>query len=315
MVLGEERGGGGILTTAADLILWNEALTENRLGASVTAKLHEPATLANGRKLDWARGLILTTYRGAKEVGYTGSADGYKSYLGRFPEHGLSIAILCNSGDGTDRRAFAYRLFDLFVPAAGAQRSESDGPPPVPPAEFDVGRRAGLFVSEPTGDLLRLAVDRGRLRIAAGPGLVALAKDRFRRWGAAAQFMSADAFELHFVSADAFDLKSMEGKTTRYRRAQPYAPTPDDLKAFAGRYASDEIGTVFRIEPAGDGLALRLDHAPARSLELKPVVRDTFQFSRMTVRFVRDPAGKVVALAYSNPVLHNVRFPRRSDRP
>lgn len=45
MYLGNDRGGGGLLTTPSDLLIWNDALTNNRLGAFVTEKLHEPATL------------------------------------------------------------------------------------------------------------------------------------------------------------------------------------------------------------------------------------------------------------------------------
>ena len=44
-----------------------------------------------------------------------------------------------------------------------------------------------------------------------------------------------------------FELKTMDGK--RRISTQSYAPTADDLKAFAGRYESTEIGTVFLIEP------------------------------------------------------------------
>ena len=59
---------------------------------------------------------------------------------------------------------------------------------------------------------------------------------------------------------------------------------------------------------------MRLEHTPSRSLEVKPVDRDTFQIARMMVRFRRDKAGKVVSLDYSNPVIRNVEFMRLSDR-
>ncbi len=320
MMLGKDRGGGAVFSTASDLIIWNDALTNNRLGALVSAKLQEPATLSNGRKLDYAHGLILSTYRGTKEIWHTGSADGYKSYLGRFPEHGISIAIMCNSGDGTDRTGFAHSIFDLIVPRDGGaaakddQPAEGEGPPPMPPAGVDLSNRTGLFVHEQTGEMLQLRVDSGRFRIAGGPGLVMMSESRFRRWGASSQFMSADAFELNFLSADEFELKSMEGRITKYRRAEAFAPTQEELKAFAGRFESDEIGTVLAIEPSesGAGLTMRLEHAPEKMLELKPVDRDTFQFSRMTVRFVRDEAGNVSGFDYSNPLLRNVRFMRLS---
>jgi CubicO group peptidase (beta-lactamase class C family) len=316
MKLDNNRGGGGaLLSTPSDLLIWNEALTSGRLGAFVTEKLHEPARLNNGRKLGYGRGLCLDSYRGAKEVWHSGGSAGYSTWLGRYPEHGLSIAIMCNAGDSSESSRLAHRIFDLFVPDAGAPDPE-DGPPPAisDDALPDVNTKTGLFVSERTGDLLRLALDRGRFRVAGGPGLVAVTKDRFRRWGASVQFMSQDEFELHFLSPDQFELKSMEGTTTRYRRAQPHAPTPDDLKALRGRYESDEIGAVFRIEPKGDGLAICLEHSPQQRLEFKPVDRDTFQLSRVTMRFLRDETGKVVALDYSNPVLRSVNFTRLSDR-
>jgi hypothetical protein len=313
MLLGNDRGGGGALfTTASDLVIWNEALTSNKLGAFVSDKLQEPTTLNNGRKLAGAgRGLFVDTYRGAKEIWYTGSAAAYKAWLGRYPEHGLSIAILCNAGDSADRTMFAHRIFDMFVPAAPPPSPES-GPPPAVTGEAlpELNAKAGLFFNEQTGDPLRLAVDRGRFRVAGGPGLVAVTKDRFRRWGANVQFMSGDAFELHFLSPEQLELKSMEGKTTRYRRARPYAPTDADLNTFAGRYGSDELKAVIQMAPGKGGLMGRINETPGAAVPFAPVDRDTFQLGMLTIRFRRDPTGTVVGLDFSNPVLRNIKFTR-----
>ena len=243
-------------------------LTNSRLGPFVTEKLHEPAKLNSGRKLSYSRGLFADTIRGNKFWWHGGSADGYKSVLGRFPEQGLSIAIMCSSGDDTNTTTFARRIFELYVPATGAQ---------------DVGNTAPPIAAE--------GVDVAGLNLNSRAGL-------FFKRGLTGQF----------------ELKTMDGKTTRYRRAQSYAPTADDLKAFAGRYESTEIGTVFLIEPRGDGLLVRLEHNPSRSPELKPVDRDTFQISRVTVRFHRDKSGKVVALDYSNPLIRSVKFTRLNER-
>jgi len=83
MLLGNERGGGeALFTTASDLLLWNEALTSAKLGVFVSAKLQEPATLLHGRTLTGAgRGLFADTYRGAREIWYSGSAAAYKPGL------------------------------------------------------------------------------------------------------------------------------------------------------------------------------------------------------------------------------------------
>ncbi len=317
MLFDNDRGGGALLSTAGDLIVWNEALASGRLGAFVTETLHEPASLNNGRTLGYARGLALDTNRGGRVVWHGGSAAGYKSLLGRYPEQGLSIAILCNGGGSADGMMSARRIYDLFVPATVAPDAAANAPVTIPDnadaEEIDVNSKAGLFFSEPTGEPLRLILRGGRLRVAGGPPLIPVAEDRFRNPHGVLRFMSQDEFELHFLSSDEFELESMEGKATAYSRAEPYAPTPDDLQAFVGRYESDEIGTVIQIEPRGDGLVMRLEHS-ATSLEFEAVDRDTFQWGMMTVRFHRDKAGKVVAFNYSNPVLRNIKFTRLRDR-
>jgi CubicO group peptidase (beta-lactamase class C family) len=320
MYVGNERGSGGgaILGTAADLVIWNDALTSGRLGAFVTGKLQEQAKLNNGRKLSYARGLIVDTHRGGALVSHSGSAAGYSAWLGRLPAHGLSIAVLCNS-DEASATALARRASDQFLPVAVAETAEAKTTAAAVESAGvtapDLNSKAGMFVSERAGDPLQLIVNKGELRI---PGLRAalkpIAKDRFRNPSGDLFFMSQDEFELHFLSQDEFELKSMEGQTTRYRRAQPFAHTPADLDAFGGRYASDETGSAFRVVPGKDGLVVHLEGSSGKGSEIRPIYRDTFQISRVTVRFLRDKDGKVVAFDYSNPVVRNIKFTRLGDR-
>lgn len=316
MKLDNDRGGGGaLLSTATDLLIWNEALTNNRLGTFVTQQLQVPAKLNNGRTLGYARGLLLDTFRGAREVAHSGGAGGYSTWLGRFPEQGLSIALMCNT-DAMSTTTLAHRIAALYLPAAENQATDNMLPPiaaaGVDTAELSLSSRTGLFFSEGKNEPLQLVLDRGRLRIANGPALVAQSKNRFERWGAVLDFMSGDEFEVNFLSPNQFELKSMSGTTTRYRRAQSFTPKEDELKAFAGQFGSDEIGVVFQIEPKAESLIVRLNHTPTKSLEIKPIDTDTFQIGRMFMRFQRDKTGKVTALDYSNPVIRNVKFTRLS---
>ncbi len=319
MNLGNDRGGGGLLTTPIDLLIWNDALTNNRLGAFVTEKLHEPATLNNGRKLNYARALQVEPFRrGGTLVWHSGGTAGYSSLLARLPEQGLSVAIMCNK-DGGAQSAYAGRIFDLFLsPSAGESAAESNAPAAITggtgAAAVDLRGRAGLFFNEQTGRPLRLVVNKNTLVIADGGPLAALASDRFRNQRTSLSFMSQAEFELQFLSADQFEIKTKEGETTRYRRSQPYTPTPADLRAFAGRYRSDEIGAFFDIAPGKDGLMVRANDAPGESLEFKPVDPDTFQLAGVILRFRRDKAGRMVAVDYSNPVVRNIKFTRLSDR-
>lgn len=314
ILLDNDRGGGGaLLSTASDLLIWNDAITAARLGKFVTEKLQEPATLSNGRLLGYGRGLFLETYRGTKEIWHSGSAAGYKSWLGRYPEKGLSISILCNSGDGTNRMQFAHRIVDLLVPSA---ELKDEGTIKIPGeitdsaalAALDLKSRSGLYFNDKTGEPMRLIPDGNKLRIANGPALATLSNKRFRRVGALVQYMSQDEFELNFVSNDIIEMKSMEGLITTYHRARSYAPSAAELGAMKGRYASDEIGTVFNVTPGEGALLVQLEHAPEKELLFKPVDTNAFQGGMMIIRILRNEKGEVTGFEYGNPVLRWVKF-------
>jgi len=53
-------GHGGLLTTVADLLRWNDALSAGELGPFVTAELVRPTTLRDGRAIGYGRGLFVT---------------------------------------------------------------------------------------------------------------------------------------------------------------------------------------------------------------------------------------------------------------
>ncbi|HEU0012068.1 MAG TPA: serine hydrolase [Longimicrobium sp.] len=305
MLLGNARGGGGVFSTAGDLLVWNDALARNRLGAFVSEKIQEPARLANGRRLDYARGLFLDD--DGEIVWHSGDAAAFNAFVARLPKEGVSLALLCNAGQVADDGNYEAAIIDLLVPtpATGAAAAPAAAEVPTP----DPGRRAGLFFSERTGEPLRLVVSDGGLRVAGGPALVDLGGGRFRNPRRLLTFMSQDEFELRFVSPDEFELRSMEGGTTRYLRARPYAPGAAELAAFAGRYETGEIGVV-EITPAGNGLSGRLNGLPP--MVFAPVHPDVFQLGPTTLRFRRGTDGTVVGLDLTNPGLRNAHFPRRS---
>ena len=311
VLLGNARGGAGALaTTASDLAIWTAALATGRLSRFVSDKIREPAKLNNGRTLGYARGLFLDANRGGKVVWHTGSADAYKSFTGSYPEQGLAIGIMCNSGDDTPgSTGIARQIFDLFVPASVGANTTQPTPPPDAPG-VDVTGKAGVFFSERANEPFRLITSNGRLGIPGAGPLTAVSSDRFRNPRPSLQVMSQDEFELNFLSPDLFELKTMEGKVTRYRRARPYAPNADDLAAFAGRFDSDELKSFFEITPGNGGLMIRINGLTAQNLEFRTVDPDTFQRANVTIRFRRDVAGKVVALEMNNPVFRSVTYKR-----
>lgn len=314
MRLGNARGGGGALfITASDLVRWTDAIAAGRPSKFVSEKLQEPATLGNGRKLTYARGLSHLTNYATRIVLHSGGAAAYRSIAVRFVDQNISVAVLCNAGEASDDRDdYAGYIFDLFMADKGLKRLQDT--PSTPAAAgvtgVDVSAKAGLFFREDTNEPLRLAAAGGRLAIAGGGPLVTLAADRFKRARVTTDFMSNDDFELIFRSNDEFELRSMEGATTRYRRARPFAPTAEELRAFAGRYESDELLASIDLTPGKSGLRVVLNRLRPLGAEFLPVDRDTFQLGAFTIRFVRDGAGRVVALDLNSPVFRKASFTR-----
>lgn len=309
MLLDDDRGDGAILSTARDLLAWNDALTTGKLGTLVTSKLQEPARLNNGRNLTYARGLNVEPFRTGTVVWHSGGAAGYSAWLGRLPEVGLSIAALCNA-DVVNASALARRVAEVFLPSAElASTTAAPTGDTKNASQPDLADRAGLYLDDHTGEWMRLIVTNGALTVQNGSTLVPLSTDRFRNLRGDLYFRSQEEFELRFTSGGGFTLTSREGRTSRFRRARPFVPSQADLSAIAGRYESDEVGAV-EILPLKNGLALRLPLTPTRTLEFTPVDPDTFMAGNITLRLRRDTAGRAVAFDYANPLIRALRFTR-----
>lgn len=85
--------------------------------------------------------------------------------------------------------------------------------------------------------------------------------------------------------------------------------TPE-LRAYAGRYDSRELGSPAEVMAADGGVAVRFGRGSLRRLELARVSRDVFRLGSMIARFERNDAGEVVAFSYSDPLLRRLQFTR-----
>lgn len=307
-----DRGGGGaLMTTAPDLLLWTQALAQQKLGEFVTNNLLTPTRLNNGRELSYTKGLFVTSNELGKLIWHTGSAGGYKSLVGHLPAHGLSIAIMCNSGDQINRTALAGRIFRLF--AEPQTQSYPPGKEDVMVPEDILNTRSGWYIHKKDKNLLQLTVNKNRLAIVGGPMLSAKSNTHFINTRRNIEFRSEDQFEIEFQPNGSFTLTSMEGQQEIYVPVETYRPAIDELSRYEGRYESKDLKAVFQIKATEKQLVVYLEHAPMQRLPFSPVVKDMFVFRRMHIGWIRDDQGSIVALTYSNPVLKDVRFTRLNN--
>ena len=295
------HGNGGILTTVADLIAWTHAVaTGDGLGGSAFVEMmHERGTLSDGSRIPYAGGLVHGELGGVRSVSHTGSTAGYRAYLGRFPDHGLTVAMLCNASNvptsGTGTAIARVALGDAVQEASVPEHD------PVDPELLT--RLAGLYRNPVSGNTKRLTVFHGTLR-ESGVFLAPLSESRFR--------VGAGDRHYDFIEGNGdrpwIKVDSWEFTDERFEPVEPWEPDASALAEFEGRYVSDEAETIFDVR-LGDG-SLTITQRPGRVRPLTPIYADGFRTVGGIVRFRRDEAGQVTALSLSVSRVFDMRFER-----
>ena len=172
------HGNGGLLTTAEDLLLWNENFVHGKVGGpALIEALQRRGRLNDGREIEYAGGLFIGTYEGLQEVSHDGATAGYRAFLARYPEQRLSVALLCNHGN-INPDELGHRTADLFLTG----KKEAAPAPAAPTVELPAGEissRAGVYRNLRTGDVLRLDLKDGKLRTRGGRAVSPLSSSLF----------------------------------------------------------------------------------------------------------------------------------------
>lgn len=286
-------GNGGLLTTAGDLLRWNAALADGRLGAFVAKGLETRAALSSGHEVNYARGLIVSDYRGYREVAHPGATAGYTAWLGRYPQTGLSIAVLCNAAN-IDAGSLAHETANLLLPPISSRAA--------PNGKRTVRTIApgGLFVEESTGMPLTLKGEAGKLTLAGQVELASVSETEYRTEG----------IVLRFEGRDRFALQDEFGAISRYRSVPGFVPTAGELEKFVGDYASDEAEAAYVVALRDGQLTMALRGRPDEAFPLAAAYRDAFTIGDTLVRFRRDGNGGVSELSVGNERVWDLRFTR-----
>ena len=298
-------GNGGLLTTVGDLLIWNENLDNPRVGGrALIEQLETRGRLNDGFENEYAQGLVVTTYKGLREVSHGGSTAGYQTFLARFPEARLSIAVLSNvTASGPAR--LAHEVADIYL--AGKLKEPPKPVAAVVPAET-LKRYVGVYREPLTDAAMRVELDKdGKTLQISGQAVVPLSGTTFSTADGSRQA----AFEPG-PAGSPLRMRDSDGrsKPRLWEAVPPFAPKPADLEAYAGTYHSEEIDTTYTMYV--DGGKLKVRFRPAQRFELTPVYADAFEGDGDVLRFTRDGSGRVDGfLVYAVRVRH-LRFIRRN---
>lgn len=126
-------GNGGLLTTAEDLLAWNNYYINGKLGQpSLLPKQIQTNPFNNGLPGRYGAGLRVDSLLGRKVITHSGATASYRANLDYFPDLGLSIAWISNSAqfDGHINPA-ATAIRNLLVKNIGAAQVASAKKPVI----------------------------------------------------------------------------------------------------------------------------------------------------------------------------------------
>ena len=297
------HGNGGLLTSVADLLRWNRALTDGLLGrAELTRLMETQQRLTDGRTIAYALGLSVGSWRpGVREVAHGGSTAGYRTYLARYPEAKASIAVFCNTATANPT-TLAHRVMAAVLPRAAQERA---APTPVGvPARALV---TGTYRDPRTDDWLTIAAVGEYLRV-VGPSADSLRDEGGGRFSTASGYRLA--FEPAGARAERLRIEAGDGTVREMLAAPPVAAAAVSLGDFAGTYRSPELGSSLVVRVANGRLMARI--SPDDDVALTPAYTDGFRVgpSPSTVRFTRGSDGRVNGLRAFAGRARNVRFDR-----
>jgi CubicO group peptidase (beta-lactamase class C family) len=292
-------GGGGLMSTVDDLLLWDRNFYANALGkGTLTKELQTRGVLNDGKQISYAMGLDMGNYRGLPIVEHGGALFGYRTSLLRFPEQRFTVICLCNISSAIpahlSRKVADLYLGDYLKPGASALRPDDNGKLPDP-AIF-----AGKYFDPRTHMVYSFTASNGNLMA----------------WGGVLRRINADHFYdlesniIAFTNANGAMKARLDIEGENYfsgTRVENLHLSATQIAAYAGRFRSEELDATYDFSVEQGALMLRIGDSPPK--QLLAVTSDEFEANELgTVLFHRDRQGRVDGVKVFSQNVRGIEF-------
>lgn len=290
-------GNGGMLTTVGDWMKWNAMLDSQSLGAPLVTALETRGVLNDGRKIAYALGLVVDTYKGMRDVSHGGATAGYQTFLARYPDDKVSVGVMCN-GTSPSAGGIAANITDeIFGPFPETAKTE-----PAKVSEDELKKFVGIWRNEKTHAPARFAIENGVSRW-SGARVVPMGGGQFTAGGNQLKFiLDKDSKPVFAETVDS------DGEVTRFVAETEWTPTPADLASFKGDWFSEEAGATLTVALEADKAFIK--QRPSTSLQMQPLYKDHFSVQGYVVWFTRDKNGKVSGMHVGASRMRDMPFVR-----
>jgi CubicO group peptidase (beta-lactamase class C family) len=294
------HGNGGLLTTVGDLLRWTANFSKSTIGSPTFAReMQEPGRFSDGRQHDYAFGLRVIDYKGAREVGHSGSTAGYRAYLANYPERGVAVGVLCNVSSGA-AGDYAHAVADVYLGTSGVNRTTASAAAyALKPEEMDAV--AGDYRDINTGEPLRVAKSESGLALGQAP----------MRAESGSRFTASSGRTIEIDARKRLTVTDQFGRADVYERISDADLKPRPFTDYVGTYSSDEAEVTYRAEVRDGGLVLL--RRPDTVIRLSAVYADGFRAPLGVIWFRRNADGQVTGFTVSQDRVWSLAFARQRE--
>lgn len=112
------KGAGSIVSTINDMVKWNVGLDGERfLKPSSKAEWWKRSSFNDGKPSVYGFGWRISELRGHRLTGHTGQTAGFTSANFRYPDHGITVTVLTNTGETGNGGLMAARIAKFYIPS------------------------------------------------------------------------------------------------------------------------------------------------------------------------------------------------------
>ncbi|MGA2531438.1 MAG: serine hydrolase domain-containing protein [Candidatus Aminicenantales bacterium] len=313
-------GATSLFTTVEDMASWLRNFDEKRVGgAAVLDKMLTKGVLNNGTEIPYARGIEVAEYKGLKTIGHSGGDAGFRSHVLYFPGEKFGVAVFSNLAS-FDPGAMSRQIADIYLasqlkqpepapPAAKAPLAKPALKPVILPVK-SLEAFVGTYWIEATQLLRKIVVNKDKLIYVRSDDnkteLVPVFPTSFKMKDIPnnVYVTFSDKTANHF---DTYTVTGENEPTAVGKWIEPFLPTEEALKKYAGRYYSDELDTRYDLVVKSGALHVQIGHN--EGIPVLPLKKDVFSAGGLAnIRFQRDGNGAITGLMVSTGRVKNLKF-------
>lgn len=313
-------GATSLFTTVEDMANWVRNFEDKRVGgAAVMDRMLTKGVLTSGSEIPYGRGIVVDEYKGLKFIGHDGGDAGFRSNVMYFPGERFGVAIFSNLAS-FNPGAVSRQIADIYLasrlkpqepgPVGAKPLSAKPAPKPVslPAKSLEVFQ--GTYWIEATQVVRKIVLDMDKL-------MYVRSEDNKSELApvAATEFMmkdTPDSVRVTFSDKAGTHYETMTVAVTNEptvvgKWMEPFSPTEDMLREYAGSYYSGELDTRYDLVIKSGALSVR----DRRGEDIPAVAQKKDLFLAggfMKIQLQRDGNGGITGFTVSTGRVLNLKF-------